>query len=98
MIRFGLFAVRTDIFVIVLSIILFTIQIVLCSNVKSKVVRLIPVYAFSLLTLFFVILALLHTDWNKFGYFILAVFTAILLLICGIAWFVYWIIKCRKQK
>ena len=98
MIHFGLFAVRTDVFVSVLSIILLAIQIILCCNAKNKTVKLIPVYLLSLSTIIFVILAFLHDDWNRFGYLVLAVFAAVLLLICGLGWLVWSLIKHKQNR
>mgnify|MGYP003294204991 CR=1 FL=1 len=96
MLHFGIFDIRTDIFVLITSIILLSVQVLLCYKAKNKTVRLIPVYLFSILTVLFMILAFLNDDWDRFGCLVLASFTAILVVICSIGWIIYLLTNRKK--
>jgi phosphoglycerol transferase MdoB-like AlkP superfamily enzyme len=96
MLHFGIFDIRTDVFVLIISTILLLLQVLLCFKAKNKQIRLIPVYLFSSLTVIFLILAFIHNDWNRLGYLVLAALTAILIIVCCIGWLVYLLINRKK--
>ena len=84
--------------VLIFSIIVFLpIQLLLCIRVKSKVIRLLPIILLSILVLIFIFMSITIQGWDGLGYVFLAIFTGFMMLICGVAWGIWAIIK-RKQK
>ena len=96
MLHFGFIDIRTDIFVLVLVFILALFQLLLCFKANKNVIRLIPVYLFSGLTVLFILLGFILSAWDSFGFFFLAGCSAVLLLACGIGWGI-WVIA-RKWR
>lgn len=78
-------------------IVVLPVQLALCFKVKSKLVRLLPVIILSTLTLIAAIAATTSIDWDALFYLICAVYLAIMLFVCGIAWGI-WAIVRKKNK
>ena len=97
MLHFGFLDIRTDIFVLLLSIILVLLQMFLCFKVKKKTIRLIPVYLTLVLTIVFTTLGFIFDGWDGFGFFFLAICSAVLFLCSGIGWGI-WAIVRKKNK
>ena len=97
MLHFGSFDIRTDIFVLILSAILLIAQLLLCFKVKKTVVRLIPVCLLSCLTVVFTALIFVFEGWDSLGFLIIAICSAALLLVCGLGWGIWWLVKNRKN-
>ena len=97
MLHFGSFDIRTDVFVLLLCVIVMLLQIFICFKVKRKIVRLMPVYVTLILTVVFVILGFILGGWDGFGFFFLALCTAILLADIGIGWGIWTIVR-KKDK
>ena len=97
MLHFGLFDIRTDVFVLLLSIILVLLQVFLCLKVKKKTIRLIPVYLTLVLAIVFTSLGLIYDGWDGFRFFFLAICSAALLFGSGIGWGI-WAIVRKKNK
>lgn len=74
------------------------IQLLLCFKVRSKVIRLLPVIVLSGATIFLVAMAAAGSGWDGLGYIFLAIFTCLMLLMCGIGWGIWAIIKLVKKK
>ena len=53
MLDFGLFDIRTDIFVLIVSVVFLLIQLLLCFKVKPIWIRLLPLLLFFVLTVGF---------------------------------------------
>ena len=86
-------------FVLIFSIVvLLPVQLLLCFKVKSKAIRLLPVILFTILTLCFIVMSIAVTGWDGLGYIFLAIFTGFMLLMCGIGWGIWAIIKRRSKK
>ncbi len=96
MLHFGPINIRTDIFVFILFFAFLLLQILLCSKVKSKLLRLIPVLLFSGASVIFAITAFFFDGWDTVGFLFLAICSAVLLIACGIGWLIYCFVK--KQK
>lgn len=91
--------IETTTLALVLSVfVLLPIQILLCFKVRSKAVRLLPVIALSILTMGFLLIAVVSTGWDGLGYIFLAIFSGIMLLACVIGWAIWAIIKRIRQK
>ena len=79
-------------------IVIFPLQITLCFKAKNKIVRLLPVIIFSVLTAAAVIAVSVSIDWSALFYLIFAVYFAIMLLFCGAAWLTWLIVKKIKAR
>ena len=79
-------------------IVVFPIQLALCFKVKSKIVRLLPVGVLSALTIAAAIAAATSIDWDALFYLICAVYLAIMLFVCSIAWGIWAIVRCIRKK
>ena len=79
-------------------IILLPIQLLLCFKVKNKAIRLLPIILLSIPTLIFVIMTTTTQGWDSLGYVFLAIFTGFMMLICGLAWGIWAIIKHKQKK
>ena len=97
MLHFGAFDIRTDVFVLLLSVLWVLLQALLCLKVKKKHVRLMPVYLTLALTVVFAALGMIFDGWDGFGFFFLAICSAILLADSGIGWGIYAIVR-KKNK
>ena len=98
MLHFGFLDIRTDIFVLLLSIILVLLQMFLCFKVKKKTIRLIPVYLTLVLTIVFTTLGFIFDGWDGFGFFFLAICSAVLLVCSGIGWGIWAIVKKARGR
>ena len=98
MLHFGLFEIRTDMFVLLLSVLLLFVQLFLCFNVKKKWIRLLPVCLFFLLTVTFIVLSFVFEGWDSFGFFFLAICSIVLLFVCGISWCIWWLVNRRRKN
>ena len=79
-------------------VVLLPIQLLLCFKVKSKAIRLLPIILLSILTLIFIVMSTTTQGWDGLGYIFLAVFTGFMILICGVGWCIWSIIKLIKKK
>ncbi len=97
MLHFGLFDIRTDVFVLLLCIIVVLFQTFLCFNAKKKIVRLMPIYLLLILTIVFITLGFIFDGWDGFGFFFLAICSAAVLAASGIGWGVWAIVRKKEQ-
>ena len=97
MLHFGLFDIRTDVFVLLLFIIVVLFQTFLCFKAKKKTFRLMPIYLTLILTIAFITLGFIFDGWDGFGFFFLAICSTVLLAGSGIGWGVWAIVK-KKNK
>jgi hypothetical protein len=98
MIHIGSFSIKTEIFILCVSLLLMSVQLLLCLKVKKTAVRLIPIYPTAGLTAVFVVLGFIFDDWDAVAFFFLALCSAIALFMCGVAWAIWWLICRTKQK
>lgn len=75
---------------------LLAIQLLLCFKVRSIVVRLLPVIALSILSIYFIIMTAVTGEWSSLGFALLAIFSTFLLLVCGVGWALWAIIRQKK--
>jgi len=80
-------------FVICACVVLFAIQLVLCTYVKKLWIRLLPVELFSLSAVVLFFIALSAQDWDALGYLLLALYAAFCALACGLAWALWGIVR-----
>ena len=74
------------------------VQLLLCFKAKSKAIRLLPVMVLSIATIIFAVMSVAITGWDGLGYVFLAIFTGFMLLMCGMGWGIWWIVKRKKQS
>ena len=97
MLHFGLFDIRTDVFVLLMFIIVVLFQTFLCFKAKKKTIRLMPIYLTLILTIVFITLGFIFDGWDGFGFFFLAICSAVLLTGSGVGWGVWAIVKKIKN-
>ena len=93
MLHFGLFDIRTDLFVLLFSSVLVLCQVLLCFKVKKKFIRRIPVYLSLGLLILFTALGCILDGWDSFGFFFLAACSMVLLLSIGLGWGIWAIVR-----
>lgn len=98
MLDFKIFEIRTDIFILIVSLSFFLAQLLLCFKKLRLRIRLIPVFFWAGITGAFVILMPFFDGWDAVGFLLLAVWSAIVLLFCGLAWAVWAIVKKINNK
>ena len=75
------------------------IQLLLCFKAKKRIIRLLPVIVFAVLTIAFFIMAVVAQGWDGLGYLFFAIYTAITLFVCGVGWGIWWIVRrCKRRK
>ncbi len=75
------------------------IQLLLCFKAKKRIIRMLPVIVFAVLTITFLIMAVVAQGWDGLGYLFFAIYTGITLFVCGIGWGIRWIVKwCKRRK
>lgn len=93
MIHIGNFAIPTEVFMICTCIIMFAVQLVLCTYVKNLLIRLAPVIQFSLSAVTLFIAARSAMDWDALGYLFFAIVAVFCDAACGLAWAFFGIIR-----
>lgn len=88
----------TTVVLIFSIVVLLSIQLLLCFKVKSRAIRLLPVIVLSILTIIFIVMSVAITGWDGLGYIFLAVFAGFMLLMCGVGWGIWAIIKHKKRN
>ena len=88
-------------FTLIFSIVvLLPVQLLLCFKVKSKVIRLLPVVIFFILTIISIVMSVTTagSGWDGLGYIFLVIFTGFMMLMCGVGWGIWAISKLIKKK
>lgn len=98
MLHFGIFDIRTDVFVLLIFILAVLVQLLLCFKVKKKIVRLMPMCLSLIATIIFAVLAVIFDGWDRVGWFFLAGVTAFLLCAVVIAWGIWYILRKSLNK
>jgi len=97
--NFEIFEISSEVFLLVLSIIILSIQILLCFKLKNNFIKLIPIILLLLLTVVFSVLIFVSDGWDTVGFIFLTIFSLSLLVVCGIGWLIWFIYnKCSKKK
>ena len=92
----------TETLIIITPILLIILlQLLLCFKSKVLIIKLLPALFFILTTIVFFILMRVSISWDALGYALLFVYSGILLIVDGITWAVWAILKRiinKKQK
>lgn len=87
----------TTLTLIVSVVALLPIQLLLCFKAKSRTIRLLPIFIFSVLAVAFIVMNFVTPGWDGLGYIFLAIFAGIMIFMCGIGWGIWWIVSRRKK-
>ena len=98
MIDFGIFEIKTELFLLILAVLTLALQLFLCFKVRSLALRLLPAILFAVSTAVFFVLVFATDGWDSLGFLLLALCTATLLAVCGIGFAVWAIVKKRKTN
>lgn len=98
MIHIGSFEISTAEFMICTCIVLFAVQLALCTYVKRLWVRLLPVELFSSAAVVLGIITFTADGWDALGFLLLAIFALACAVSCGLAWAVWGIFKLIKKR
>lgn len=91
MIHIGSFEIKTELFVLIVSLLLMSIQLLLCFKAKRLWVRLIPFGLFAG-TAAILILGVFFRAYNGLVLFAYATDSVFLALVCACGWAIWWII------
>lgn len=99
MVDLGLFELKTEVFVALVSVAVFVVQLGLCFKVKSLLIRLVPaVLLFVAATVFIILAYVYYESWDGLGALLLGLCLAVLLLICALAWGSWAVLKKVMAK
>lgn len=93
MLDFGLFKIKTAIFILLISVLFAILQLCLCRKAKSPIFRALPAAVLAALTVLFLTLSAVLDGWDGFGFAVLSVFSLFPLCACIITRIAYAIIK-----
>lgn len=71
-------------------------QLLLCFKAKSRVARLLPASAFAVLGVSFLGAAAALPGRDGLGYVILAIYAALMVLMCAVGWCIWWFANRKK--
>ena len=74
-------------------LIVLPIQLVLCFRAKKLFIKRLPTAVLTVVAIAFYVLAITAKTWIAFIYLIIAVFSGVSLIFCGIAWGIWSILK-----
>lgn len=94
---FGEIELTTLVLLLTLLVIL-PVQIFLCFRVKNLFIRLLPVILLSGLILIYVTMGMAYSGWDTVGYTLLAILTGFMLLVCGLIWGVWAVMRFYRKK
>ena len=96
--NFKIFEISSEVFLLVLSIIILSVQILLCFKSKKFFIKLIPVILLLILIVIFSVLIFVFDGWNSIGVLFLDICSLVLLVVCGIGWLIWFIVRKRRTK
>lgn len=91
MIHIGSFDIKTEIFVLIVSLILMSVQLLLCFKVKKLWIRLIPLGLFVIPAAVLVFISLFD-EYHRIILWIYALYLGIMAFMCVCGWAIWWIV------
>lgn len=88
----------TTLTLILSALIVLPVQLLICFKAENQTLRLLPVTVLAGLTLLFILMCVSTTGWDVLLVAVLAIFSAILLLSCGIAWGIWAVVRVYRKK
>lgn len=81
------------------AFIVLPVQLLLCFKVKNTFIRLLPSILLTITTIILFCLMCSAEEWDAIGYALLGVFSGAMLIVAGIAWGIWAIVRIiRKRK
>lgn len=74
------------------------VQLLLCFRGRSRICKLLPVILLTGMITAAILAAFLSTGWAVLGCIVAAVYLMIMLLVCGIAWGIWALVRWKRQK
>ena len=96
--NFKIFEISSEVFLLVLSIIILSVQILLCFKSRNNFIKLIPVILLLILIVVFSVLIFVFDGWDSIGFLFLAICSFTLLVVCGSGWVIWFIARKRRMK
>ena len=90
--------IDTTAFVVIASVLIMVLQMLLCFLVKKRFMKLLPVSVLGISTVVFSICCVFADGWDAIGYLFFAIFSVGLLIVCGIGWGIWAIVKAIGLK
>ena len=87
----------TLLMMIVSAVIILPVQLFLCFKVKSRIIRFIPIIALFILAVIAIIKYSNVTAWDGLFFVVVVMYEAFMLLMCGIGWGVWALVKVLKK-
>ena len=88
---------EAEIFAVIISVVVLTAQLVLCFKARKLWIRLLPACLCVTAAAASFALTFLNDGWGGVAYMLLMIFCVCLLLVCGIGWLVWAIIKKLRR-
>ena len=79
-------------------LIVLPIQLMLCFKAKKLLMKYLPAAVLGAITITFYIMAITAKTWIALIYLIIAVFSGVSLIFCGIAWGIWSILKLINKE
>lgn len=79
-------------------VILLPVQLLLCFKARSLTLRLAPVVILALLTLVCIAMCYATPGWDCLSYAVLAIYTGFGVVLCGIGWGIWAIVRAVRRK
>jgi len=84
---------ETTVFVAVAAVVILAIQLVLCFKVNKLWIRALPAVLCTIAAAVCLVMTCFTDGWDAIGFAFLAIFSAGLLLVCGIGWGIWTIAR-----
>lgn len=102
MVDLGLFELKTEVFVALVSVAVFAVQLALCFKVKKLFVRLLPLTLFLALAVCLIILSYVYYEgWDGLGALLCGLYSGLLALVCALTlgfWTVFKKLRAKQAK
>ena len=83
--------------VVMAAFLIFPLQLFLCRKVKNRMVRLLPVILLTMTEGVLVALSCTSKGWQSLGYLFFVLVAAMMLLLCGLSWGLWAILRKRRD-
>lgn len=79
-------------------LIILPMQLLLCIKIKNIFIRLLPSILLAVTTIFLFCMMYSAKDWDAIGYAILGVFSGVLLIVSGISWCIWAVVRAINKR
>lgn len=84
--------------VLFFAIIILPLQTLLCFRINNILIRLLPVIILSVTTIIFTVMSLIFNGWDGIALLFIAIFSGVMLFMCGIGWGIWAIARFIENK